>query len=747
MLTSVATAIVRFCTRFPWPIIVLGLIAAGGASVYAVRHFAINTDINKLISDDLDWRQREAEFEKAFPSHYGSTLIVVDAPLVEYTSRAGSELANRLREGTELFRSVEDTGGSEFFARNGLLFQSTEDVSRFTQGIGQAAPIVGTLVADPSLRGLTRALSLGLVGVQSKLVTLDAMARPLSMASQTIEDALAGRPASFSWQSMLNGQPPEARDLRRLIEVRPVLDFSALQPGQASSNMIRQAASDLQLAKKYQARVRLTGSVPMPDEEFATVQQGALENGIGTIIVVLTILWLALKSARLIVAVFVNLVVGLALTAAFGLMMVGALNMISVAFAVLFVGLGVDFGIQFSVRYRAERHDVPELHPALMQAAEKIGVPLTLAAAAVAAGFLSFLPTDYRGVSELGQIAGMGMLVAYVTSITLLPALLKVLNPKGEPEPLGFSFLAPVDRFMEDHRIAIIAGVAIVSLGGLPLLYYLQFDFNPINLRSPKVESIATFLDLRKDPITGANAISVLAPNLAATRPIEERLSKVPEVSQVRTLDYFVPPDQDKKLAAIAVARDKIMPSFAPDAMQKPPTDAEDIDALNDVVTALNEQAGKHPGGPGAAAAKRLSGLLAQLAKATPQTRQQTAAAFLRPLKTALADLKDLLQAHPVALKDVPQEISELWVTPDGRARVEVLPKGDPNDNETLRKFARAVLAVQPDAIGGPVSILESGDTIVHPFFEGGAGGPISDRDLLWVVPRRVGAGFLALVA
>ena len=267
----------------------------------------------------------------------------------------------------------------------------------------QAAPLVSTLVGDPSLRGLTRALSLGLVGVQNKMTTLDALARPLSMAAATVEDALAGRPAAFSWQEMLNGQQPRPDDLRRLIEVHPVLNFSALKPGQASSDAIRQAAADLQLAAKYQARVRLTGSVPMADEEFATVQQGALVNGIGTVVVVLMILWLALKSARLIVAVFINLFVGLAITAALGLMMVGALNMISVAFAVLFVGLGVDFAIQFSVRYRAERHDVAELRPALAQAAEKVGVPLTLAAAAVAAGFLSFLPTDYRGVSELGQ--------------------------------------------------------------------------------------------------------------------------------------------------------------------------------------------------------------------------------------------------------------------------------------------------------------------------------------------------------
>src|SRR5580765_4834385 len=364
MLRLFVTGIVGFCTRFPWPIIALALIATMGSVAYSARHFAINTDVNKLISPDLDWRKREAEFEKAFPGHFGSTLIVVDAPAAEYASRAGAELAAQLKSQPQLFHSVDDIGGSEFFARNGLLYRPTEDVANFTKGLGQAAPLVGTLVGDPSLRGLTRTLSLGLIGVQNGMITLDALARPLSMASTTLEDALAGRPASFSWQAMLNGQPPEPADARRLIEVRPVLNFSALQPGEASSKAIRQAASDLKLEQKYQARVRLSGSVPMADEEFATVQQGALANAIGTIVIVLTILWLALKSARIIVAVFINLSVGLALTAALGLMMVGALNMISVAFAVLFVGLGVDFAIQFSVRYRAERHDVPKLRPA-----------------------------------------------------------------------------------------------------------------------------------------------------------------------------------------------------------------------------------------------------------------------------------------------------------------------------------------------------------------------------------------------
>ena len=149
--------------------------------------------------------------------------------------------------------------------------------------------------------------------------------------------------------------------------------------------------------------------------------------------------------------------------------------------------------------------------PRCSSTAEKIGAPLTLAAAAVAAGFLSFVPTDYRGVSELGQIAGIGMLIAYATSITVLPALLTLLKPPGEPEEVGYRMLAPVDRFLERQRIPVIAGTGLVALAGLPLLFYLSFDFNPINLRSPSVESVATYLDLRSDPNVGANAINAVA--------------------------------------------------------------------------------------------------------------------------------------------------------------------------------------------------------------------------------------------
>jgi predicted RND superfamily exporter protein len=727
MLRTAIVAIVTRCIRHAWLVIVLSAVLGVVSGVYATRHFAINTDINTLIAPDLPWRQRDLAFEKAFPQRLHSILAVVDAPTPELATQATIALVDRLSANKDLFLNVTQPGGGEFFRRNGLLFLPTDETQKIAKQLTQAEPLISQLATDPSLRGLVEVLQMGLTGVELEKITLDTMEKPLKVTADTVEAVMAGKPANFSWHELLNPSKPDdpVNSKRKFIDIQPKLDFTALEPGREATDAIRKAAEDVKLSTDYGARLRLTGPVRIADEEFATVQEGMVVNGIATVVIVLVILWMALKSGKIILAVFLNLLVGLAITAALGFAIVGPLNLISIAFAVLFVGLGVDFGIQFSVRYRADRYDVDDLKLSLAHAARHAGAPLTLAAAAVAAGFLSFLPTDYRGVSELGQIAGMGMLVAYFTSITLLPALLKVLNPPGEKESLGFAFLAPVDRFMEEHRIAIIVGVAVVSLGGLPLLYWLQFDFNPN---------------------TGASSINVMVPSLQAAAPVAERLAKLPEVTRVTTLNFFVPPDQDKKLAALAEPNKKIMPSFNPDAASKAPTDEENVTALNEVVTPLNEAAEKHAKGPGAPAAKRLAADLAKLAKTTPQMRAQVEATFTRPLKTALEDLKDLLTAHTVKLEELPHDIVEQWVTPDGQARVEVLPKGDPNDNETLRQFARAVLAVEPKAIGGPISILESGHTVVRAFFEAGAWALISIAILLWIVLKRLGDVLLTLV-
>jgi hopanoid biosynthesis associated RND transporter like protein HpnN len=746
MLRSKIASIVNICTRYAWAVIALATLLTLFTSYYSARHFTINTDVNKLISPDLPWRQRELAVDKAFPHRNETILAVVEAPTSELATQATNALIERLSgDGQKAhFTSVRELGGGPFFVKNGLLFLPTEQVQGIATEFAQAQALIQVLVTDPNWRGLVQALTFALAGIQRNVYTLDQMTRPLTMFATTIEEVIAGKPASFSWRELVARKAPEPGDLRRIIEFKPVLDYGALEPGEKATTAIRQAAADLKLSTDYRTRVRLTGPVPIQDEEFGTLKENAEINALVSLAFLIGILWLALHSARIIAAVLISIFVGLSITAALGLAMVGSLNPISVAFAVLFIGIGVDFGIQFGVRYRAERYEVDHLRVALSNAAKHAGVPLTLAAAATAAGFLSFLPTDYKGLSELGQIAGFGMIIAYLVAITLLPALLRVMNPPGEGEPLGYASLAPVDRFMERHRIAIIVGTAIVSLGGLPLLYYLQFDFNPIHLRSPKVESIATYLDLRRDPSNGANAIDVLTPSIADARAVAEKLKKLPDAGRVLTLDTFIPPDQEQKLPLIKQAAAALDPAFKAQP-RTPPTDAEAIAALNRGAEAMLRAAGDKTG-PGADAAKRLAADLTKLANGDQAIRERAAFAFTSPLKTALDGLRLSMQAEAINEETIPPEVARDWVLPDGRARAEAQPKGDPNDNEVLRQFARTVLAVEPRASGGPIAILESGNTIVRAFILAGIWAFVSIAILLWIVLRRLTDVLLTLI-
>src|SRR5260370_15109075 len=476
---------------------------------------------------------------KAFPQP--EMLVVVDAPTPELVDRASTQLAEVLTHRSDRFRAVHEMQGGPFFQRNGLLYLPESEVALLTEDLVQADPLLQTLAADPTLRGALGALDLGVMGVQYGQIQLDDLARPMTMASDTVQEALAGRTASFPWRALASGKAPEPQELRRFIEVEPVLDYRALEPGRAANDAIMQTVRESRLEHNYQARVRLTGLVPMNDDQFATIRESAPLTAAVSLVSVFVILLLALRYARIILAVAVNLAAGLAVSAALGLLVVGALNVISVAFFVFFVGLGVDFGLQFSVRYRAERHEYGKLRPALSSAARKGDAPLALAAAATAVGFSSFLPTSYLGLSELGQIARGRMIIAFLTRITLLPALLTVLKPPAAPQPMGFAALAPVDWFVQRYRIPVVGTTLLVVVLASPLLLFMQFDFNPLHLRNPNAPSVATFLDLRRDVQTGANAIEIMEPNLDAAKAIAYRLSTLQQVPRPMTITDLLP--------------------------------------------------------------------------------------------------------------------------------------------------------------------------------------------------------------
>ena len=553
--------------------------------------------------------------------------------------------------------------------------------------------------------------------------------------SGAIDKVLKGQPAYFSWSNQFEAgasKPPT----RQFVTISPVLHFDALQPGEQAENAVRQTAVDLKLPEQG-VTVRLTGPIPIADDEFNTLRQGAVENAIITIAAVLFILWLALHSARIILAVFFSVAVGLAVTAAAGLGLVGALNPISIAFFVLFVGIGVDFGLQFSVSYRAARYEHHGLMGSLLDTAAINGGRLVMAALTTAAGFLSFLPTAYKGVSELGEIAGMGMIIALISSLTVLPALLRMLDPPAEARPLGYAFLCPLDRFLERHRVVIVAGTVAVVLAALPLLYWLQFDFNPMNLRNPKVELVATYLDISKDPEMAGRTAEILAPSLGQANKLAKTLQALPEVARAITLSSFTPDGQDQKLAAIKEKDGQLHDDLYPARVKAPPAGAELVSSLEATATSLGALAGERQG-QGAQAAKHLSEALFSLAKAGPETRQKATDVLIPPLDITLGNLRRSLNPERVTLDNLPVALVAHWQTAEGRARVSVTPKGDANDNEVLSRFVDAVLKVEPAATGEAVGIQKAGETVVSAFIEAGIWALLSIAILLWLFLRRL---------
>jgi hopanoid biosynthesis associated RND transporter like protein HpnN len=604
-------------------------------------------------------------------------------------------------------------------------------VAHATEQLSNAGPLLSGLTRDPSLRGLVQALVGVLDYAKQGYVSFDDMARTLNLAAATLEGVGPGHPVEFSWRTLVRGDP-RPLDLHRFVEVRPVLDQTALEPGGKATAAIREIVSQLGLQEKYGAQTSITGPVVISDNEFAGVHEGATLNGVITGVIVLIILAIALRSIGLVAAIVVTLAVGLLMTAAGGIFMVGALNPISLAFAVLFVGLGADFAIQYTVRYRAERHDLGKLDESLIGSAAWVGIPLSLAAGAAAAGFLSFTPTAYRGLAQLGIIAGFGMIVAYVLSLTLLPALIRVFGPPPEPKTLTLPALAPADAFLKRHRLWVVSITILIVLAGLPALMRLQFNFDPLALENQSSPALRSLLRLAKDlPLKTARLL--VAPDQAPT--VVNKLRALPEVSATWTIDSFVPADQDKKLEAIGKAKESIEPALHT-TPRTPPSDAENVTALQQGVHALEGIADQT--GAGAEAARRLANAMQKLSQADQAQRARATDAFIQPLQLDLDDIGQSLTAERVTRQSLPVDLVRDWVAEDGRMRIEVWPKGNVNDNTTVRRFAKAVLAVEPNATGEAIGSIEWGATIVQAFIEAMVLALISIAILLWIVLRRV---------
>lgn len=715
MLARVVSCVVDLSCRLALVVVLASLAAAGGLGWYAAHHFKINTDVNQLLSQDLDWRKQEKAMELAFPQNVDNLVIVIDGDTPAAAEGAATQMAERLSALTAQFSEVRRPDAIPFFRKNGLLYLSKDELSATLDQLVQAQPLLGMLSTDPSIRGLCSMLDLMVQGFQAGQVDYTRLDVPLAKIADTVDAAMAGQNKPLPLQDMTgDARPANPRDLRKFILTKPTLDYTQLESGKAARDTVRALTEELQLTPDHGVHVRMTGPVALSDEELASVAGGTAMATIVSAVSVFVLLWLGLRSMRIVLPILVTLAVGLVATLAFAVAFVGSLNMISVAFAVMFIGIAVDFGIQFGVRYRDQHHREPDNARAMTRTAQVIATPLTMAAASTALGFMAFIPTAYRGVSELGMIAGAGMVIAFLLNITLLPALITLTKPPAERDAIGFAWAAPLDRMVSERRRPLLAGAVLLGLVGAILAWRLPFDFDPLNLKDPSSESVSTMFDVMRDPDSGSYALNVLRPNLSDAMALADQAAKLPEVDHAMTLASFVPDDQPAKLATLADANMLLGPTLNL-PQQPPPTDDENSAAMKKLAADL------HTIGKDHASAEHL-------ATALDGAAQRNDTAILARMKGNLIDVmqasmamtRDMLTATAVTADDITDDLRRDWVTADGRYLVQIHPKGDARQHDTLVAFTKAVRALAPDATGTPISIQESGTTVTSAFILAG---------------------------
>ncbi len=730
------TRLVALSAARAWLVVVIASILCAATTLYVMRYFAMTTDTSALLSSNLPWRVRQATFDKAFPSDDSNLVVVIDGRTAELSEEAAARLAAGISAQPALFHSVRRPDAGPFWAHDKLLFASTADVKKFTSQLLSAQPFLGSMATDPSLRGLANTLSLTMQGVSSGQASPQQLRTPIRKLAAAFDALSRGKPAFFSWHSLMTGQAPDTHELRHIILVDPVLDFARLRPGQLPIDAIRATATRLGLDSAHGVRVRVTGPVALQDDEFATLAQRAGWIALVATGAIILMLWFAVRSPRLIVSILITMIAGLVATTGLGLALYHRFNLISVAFIPLFVGMGMDLAIQFSVRYRAERRSGWDVTPALIATGQAMGKSLILAATAIAAGFLAFAPTAYYGVSQLGVIAGLGIFVALALSLTLLPALIALTRAPGAGRNRAGARLTAIDDYVSRHRESVVGIGAAVALASFVLLPRLHFDFNPMHLRSSKVESVAALDELMRDPDRSPNTLEVIRPSLAQADRLARIFRNDPTVSGARTLSTFIPTQQPRKIALISDAANLLDFTLNPPDVAAPPTDAEVVQSLRRAAGKLRQGAIADPAIR--ADASRLADAFDRLALGSPATRARAAQMVVPWFVTTLGQIRDLLHPRPVGIRTLPPDIVRQWLTADGQARVSVLPKGDSNNDEVLRRFVIAGIRIAPDATGTAVYIQDYARAVVDAFIEAGVLSFAAISCLLFVVLRRL---------
>jgi len=702
-------------------LLILILCATGVLLFFTVRNFKVNTSLTDMISNDLPFRQILLKFHEEFPVLVRSIVVVVEGESPNQTRLARNVLAERLRRENTLFKSVYAPGEDPFFDKNGLLYLSLEELEQQGDSLAEMQPFLALLSQDFTLSGLFTVLEQVVNQDDISIKNNEPLIRLFNDLSQTLESVGQGKKHRMSWQDLVL-EESAASPQKQFIVLQPGSDPKIKNPAKQTIKTVRQAAEQLHLQENYGITISITGTPVVNYEDMRSVRIDITIASLISFVLVGIILYLGLGSFRLVLAGLATLATGLVWTIGFAILVIGQLNMISVTFVVLFIGLGIDFSIQIFLRYK-EFFAAGKGHgQAISEAVNVTFNTLLICTISTAIGFYVFVPTAYIGASELGLIAGTGMFFILLASITILPILMNLLPAKTKcslPLPIGGSIATLVSKYPRP----ILTGAAVAAVASFILLPKVTFDANPFNLSDPRSESVQTAMALFTGDKSSPWTISIMAANGQEAEKTAKRLRQLPQVKAVVTINNLIPKNQEDKLEQIEDMALVMPPVPKKPEMQDALQYRLDTTALAELSQSLDGaiSSGKLKGRE-LSAMKNLTENIHAFEQRLTGAKQDTVlfdrldSALLPDLELLLTRLNMLVQASEVDLNQLPRDLTSRYLSNSGLYRIQVFPRNDLRNVQNLKEFVAAVQTISPEATDQPVAILGAGTTIVSAF-------------------------------
>lgn len=741
-IAALLSAWISAVARRPWITVVLVLLAALLAGVYAAGSLRLQGDVTELVDSEASFLRNYDAYKANFPQHRRLNVVVINGETALKARAAMEALIAGMAARGELFDDAYAPGKDPFLRRHALIYLEPAALEQLVDQLAQAQPALAILARDPSLRGLAQLFA----RVQEEGSDPKALAPLAEIIAQSARDVSRGVGEPVSWAEILLG---DTAPTRQLIVFQGPLEGDDGQVARAQAAAVQEIVADQGLVAENGISVRMTGRGPLSSAELESAVSSIQTVGLVSLGFVAVLLWLGLGSLRAILAAIATLLVGLVLTAAFAALAVGSLNVLSLTFAVLFIGLGIDFAVHMILR--RVREGTEDDADAWSRVGRGLGPTILLCGLTTAIAFMAFWPTGFRGLAELGLISAMGMMIAVAMSFTFLPAMLELLRVRARFDGPGrisglMNSAALADRIVRRSRPISLAAI-VVLFGATILGAQVKFDFNSLNLQDRDSEAVATLVALHEDGTITPYTLTIAADDMAAADRIAEQLREIPEVGRVKTLRDLVPEDQPARLALLDEAMILLGPAVMSGRVIPAPDESERQAAVVGLIASGKVLAGRDPQD----AFAQMSDALAALEGSNAGREAASRAAELEALiaedfVVSLEMLRDALSAEAVSLADLPEALVARETGVDGQVRVVALPRDDLRDFAALGQFVDVVQAAFPAASGRPALEAGVGEIVVDAFRQAFATAAVAIFLVLVVALRSVIDGVLVML-